>query len=57
MDYGLGRTGWYPAATDFAEAIAHVSNYPLAYVYAMFEALSGHIIGLAGRRQSLGAFC
>ena len=45
MDYGLGRTGWYPAASDFAGAIAHVSNYPLAYVYALFQALSGHILG------------
>ncbi len=45
FDYHLGRRGWFPAAGRFAESIGHVSNYPLAYVYALFLALSGHLIG------------
>ena len=45
MDYTTKEKGWFPAAQEFAEAIGSVSNYPLCYVYAMFLALSGHLIG------------
>lgn len=45
MDFPVTRKGWFPNAYKYWEAIGHVSNYPAAYVYAMFLALSGHIIG------------
>lgn len=45
MDLDLSRRAWFPAAENFAENIGHVSNFPFAYVYAVFLALSGHIIG------------
>lgn len=45
MDLTFGRKAWFPAAKDFGDAIGHVSNYPMAYVYALFLALSGHLIG------------
>lgn len=45
MDYSTNRAGWFPAAHEFADAAGHVSNYPMAYVYGIFLALSGHIIG------------
>jgi len=45
MDYGLRRKGWFPAARRFYEEIGEVSNFPIAYVYAMFLAISGHLIG------------
>lgn len=45
MDLNYRRKAWFPAANRFADAIGHSSNYPLAYVYAMFLALSGHILG------------
>jgi len=45
MDLDLQREAWFPAARKFAESIGHVSNYPLAYVYAVFMSLSGHLMG------------
>lgn len=45
MDLTFGRKAWFPAARDFGDAIGHASNYPMAYVYALFLAISGHLIG------------
>lgn len=46
MDYSIDRKGWrLPAAYQFHNYMAPVSSYPLAYVYATFLAISGHIIG------------
>jgi hypothetical protein len=45
MDYSIGKKGWFPAAATFGEAISPVSNYPEAYLYGVFLALSGHVIG------------
>lgn len=45
MDYGTKRKGWFPAARRFSDAVGHASNYPMAYVYAIFLAVSGHVIG------------
>ena len=45
MDLDYERQAWFPAASRFAEAIAHTSNFPLSYVYAVFLAVSGHLIG------------
>ena len=45
MDYSLNRPGWFPAARRFADALGHTSNFPMAYVHAVFLALSGHIVG------------
>ena len=45
FDYDLNRVGWFGAASDFASILAPASNYPMSYVYAMFMALSGHLIG------------
>ncbi len=45
MDYDLKQKGWFPDAAEFAAAIGHASNYPMSYVYALFMALSGHILG------------
>ncbi|KKL28017.1 hypothetical protein LCGC14_2379340, partial [marine sediment metagenome] len=44
-DYDLTRKGWFETALQFADVIGHVSNYPYAYLYGMFLALSGHTIG------------
>ena len=45
MDYGYDRPGWFRAATTYREALAPASNYPLAYIFGVFLAISGHIIG------------
>ena len=45
MDLDYGRGAWFGAASRFSEAVAHSSNFPLAYVYAVFLAVSGHLIG------------
>ncbi|KKM23915.1 hypothetical protein LCGC14_1610400 [marine sediment metagenome] len=45
FDYDLNRVGWFGAAQDFASILMPASNYPASYVYAMFMALSGHLIG------------
>lgn len=45
MDYEIARKGWTEPARRFNEAIGHVSNYPLAYVYGLWLALSGDVIG------------
>ena len=45
MDLALSRPAWYDAAHRFNEAFGHCGNYPLAYVYAIFLGLSGHILG------------
>lgn len=45
MDYELHRKGWFTAASRFADAIGPASNYPFAYIYAVFLTLSGHLIG------------
>ncbi len=45
FDYDLDRVGWFGAARDFAGILMPASNYPASYVYAMFMALSGHLIG------------
>lgn len=45
MDLDYGRTAWFPAATRYAEAVAHCSNFPLSFVYGVFLAISGHLIG------------
>ena len=45
MDLDLNRPAWNPAALRFNDAIGHCSNYPLAFVYGLFMALSGHILG------------
>ena len=45
FDYDLNRIGWFGAAQDFASILMPASNYPASYVYAMFMALSGHLIG------------
>ena len=45
FDYDLNRVGWFGAAQDFASILMPASNYPASYVYALFMALSGHLIG------------
>lgn len=50
MDYDMSRRGWFSAAESYADAVAGVSNYPYAYVYATFLTLSGHLLG---RRTSI----
>lgn len=45
FDYDLKRAGWFPAARRFQDAIGHTSNFPLSYLYAIFLALSGHVLG------------
>ena len=45
MDYTIKRKGWFPAASQFVDSVSNVSNFPLAYAYALFLAISGHIIG------------
>ncbi len=45
FDYDLNRPGWFGAAREFASILMPASNYPASYVYAMFMALSGHLIG------------
>lgn len=45
MDYLPSRPGWFAAAQEFGEALGHVSNYPYAYLYGMFLAISGHFLG------------
>ena len=44
-DYDLTRLGWFHEARTFAEGVAHVSNFPLAYGLGVFCALSGHLMG------------
>lgn len=44
-DYTMKEKGWFQEAQAYGEALGHVSNYPLCYVYAMFLALSGHLLG------------
>lgn len=44
-DYDLTRPGWFHEARQFAEGVAHVSNFPLAYGLGVFSALSGHLMG------------
>ncbi len=44
-DYDLTRPGWFHEARTFAESVAHVSNFPLAYALGVFSALSGHLMG------------
>ncbi|KKN67756.1 hypothetical protein LCGC14_0457890 [marine sediment metagenome] len=44
-DYDLTRGGWWDDARTFAEGVAHVSNFPLAYALGVFSALSGHLMG------------
>lgn len=45
MDFDLKRAGWFDAAAQFYDAVGHVSNFPNAYIFGMFLALSGHVIG------------
>ncbi len=45
FDYDLDGPGWFGAAQEFASILMPASNYPASYVYAMFMALSGHLIG------------
>lgn len=45
FDYDLTRPGWFYEAHTFAEGVAHVSNFPLAYGLGVFSALSGHLMG------------
>ena len=45
FDYHLERAGWYDVADDFAQVVGPVSNYPMAYVYGMFLAVSGAVLG------------
>ena len=45
FDYNQSRQGWFKEAKAFAGMLMPASNYPASYVYAMFMALSGHLIG------------
>lgn len=45
MDFPLNSKGWFFAAGEFAESVAHSSNFPYSYAYGVFLALSGHLIG------------
>ena len=46
MDYTIDRRGWQlQPAYDFQEYMAPVSSFPMAYVYATFLGISGHILG------------
>ncbi len=45
FDYHLHRPGWFPEAKVFSSILMPASNYPASYVYGMFMALSGHLIG------------
>ncbi|KKL57322.1 hypothetical protein LCGC14_2236610, partial [marine sediment metagenome] len=45
MDYDISKPGWFRQARAFQDTIGFVSNFPLAYAYALFMALSGHVIG------------
>jgi len=46
MDYNVDRVGWrLPQAYEYQGYMAPVSSYPLAYIYATFLAISGHILG------------
>lgn len=45
MDYDINRKGWFGEAHEFANVLAPISSYPLAYVYATFLGVSGHVIG------------
>ena len=47
FDLGTERKAWFPAASDFLEIVGPASNYPLAYIYGMFLAISGHVLGRA----------
>jgi len=44
VDFTFKRLGWFPAAARFTEAIAHTSNFPLAFAFGVFLALSGHML-------------
>lgn len=44
-DLDIGRDAWFPDAKKFADIVAPASNYPLSYVYGMFLAISGHVLG------------
>lgn len=45
MDYEFSRPGWHWAAREFADGLEGASSYPLAYLYATWLGLSGHMIG------------
>jgi hypothetical protein len=45
FDYHPNRPGWYEEAYNFSTVVGPVSNYPMAYVYAMFLTVSGAVLG------------
>lgn len=54
LDLHIQRDAWFPAAAKFADVISPASNYPLAYIYAMFLAISGHVLGRTSYVQYAG---
>ena len=54
LDLDIQRDAWFPEAARFADVVSPASNYPLAYIYAMFLAISGHVLGRTSYVQYAG---